>query len=97
VVENLLAGLGIAFVVGVAAGIRKIIQLLQLINDHVVPHFRPELDQHGREDMTNTLPERVRKIEEEVSFDHGTSIKDVVGQIARANGIDAPEGPEHDA
>lgn len=89
-------GVLIAFIVGLSVAVRRIINLLTQFDDHVLPHFAPGVDEYGREVVDHTLPERVRRIEAELSFDHGESVKDVVGQIARANGLDAPQGPDDD-
>lgn len=93
VTGEVVAGILIAFAVGATLSIRRIIHLLSILVDHVLPHFAPAVDEHGREVLGHTLPERVKKIEAELTFDHGTSVKDVVGQIARVNGIDTPSGP----
>lgn len=94
VIGEVAAGVIIAFVVGLSVAVRRIINLLTQLDEHVLPHFAPGVDAHGRETLDHTLPERVRRIEAELSFDHGESVKDVVGQIARANGLPAPAGPD---
>lgn len=97
VVVGLVVAVGSAFILGMTVGMRRIMHMVGVINDHVVPHFAPTTDDFGREVIDHTLPERVKKIEAELSFDHGESVKDMVGKIARANGVAAPSGPEDDS
>lgn len=91
------------------AGIRRIIrhqredrarQLEQMADltalvKYVLVHFEPAVDETtGLPDLSTTLPFRVQRIEEELSFDSGRSVKDVLGKVARQLGVDAASGPD---
>lgn len=68
---------------------------LTALVSYVLVHFEPKVDEEtGQPDFSMTLPFRVRRIEEELSFDSGRSVKDVLGKVARQLGVDAASGPD---
>lgn len=78
-----------------AQQIEQMADLTALVN-FVLPHFEPTVDEaSGVPDYSSTLPFRVKRIEDELSFDSGRSVKDVLGKVARSLGVPADAG-EHD-
>lgn len=63
--NTLLAFIGTGLLGWFAVVTRRVISMLTNIDRHVIPHFAPGHDEHGRETYEHTIPYRVDQLVEE--------------------------------